>query len=863
MAKGFDKSAIIEFFLIEAGDHITNLNSNLLALENNPQNIELIDSLFRDAHTLKGSSAMMGFGVVSDVAHRAEDILESVRSGKIVPDRETINFVFEVLDIVKVLLDDIASGRSEDGSLRDAINKKYDILVNRRAEKEQAEAEIPVEGVSAEAEDESIDKVYQSLDKIFVEKEEGESDVINVEEAIKEVEDESEVKEENKAEDEEAEVSSAAGPARPLEVERRPPGRRSADVSDIEKRTIRVQIDQLSNLMNLAGELVVNRNRVVGQLESVRDIRDELEKSKARLLKVVKDFESKYEFNLSPMSFSSDVAEKKKAQGAGGFEGFFELEFDRYDDFNILSRKLVEITNDMSEIMVELSGFFYKIEEGASQISKITTSLQEEITFVRMVEIEKLFQRFTRLVRDVSQSQNKKVRIDFIGGDTKIDKAVFELIADPLIHIIRNAISHGIEAPYNRKLNGKDETGLVYVKAHQEGNNVVIEIGDDGNGINPEDVKEAAIGKKFIARAEKDTLTDEEAINLIFLPGFSTSKEINAISGRGVGMDVVKTNIMKLNGQIEVQTEVGAGTKFIIKLPSTLAVSQALIVKSGDQEFAIPLNLIDETTRFSKKEIDYVAGSEVVNLRGRVLPLLRLEKVLNLHASREKSLHPVDLNPTLILKLAEKKIALMVDDIAGQEEIVVKGAGAYLKNLKFFSGATISGDGDVRFIIDTAALVSESLLTGKKAVDVKTSLRAEKKTADAGVSVKKQDISLEKPRIIIVDDSISIRKYVSHFLIRAGYEVEVASDGFEALNKVGQIKVDLIITDLEMPIMHGYELIAELKRNPELSDIPIIVLTSRAGEKHRQKAFEMGAQEYVVKPFEEEVLLEGVKKLLK
>lgn len=854
MAKGFDKSAIIEFFLIEAGDHITNLNNNLLALESNPQNIELIDSLFRDAHTLKGSSAMMGFGVVSDVAHRAEDILESVRSGKIVPDRETINFVFEVLDTVKVLLDDIASGRSEDGSLRDAINKKYDILVNRKAGKEQAETEIPVEGVSAEAEDESIDKVYQSLDKIFVEKEEGESDVINVDEAIKEVEEESEVKED---------VLSAAEPARPLEAERMHPGRRSADISDLEKRTIRVQIDQLSNLMNLAGELVVSRNRVVGQLESIRDIRDELEKSKARLLKVVKDFESKYEFNLSPMSFSSDVAEKKKAQGAGGFEGFFELEFDRYDDFNILSRKLVEITNDMSEIMVELSGFFYKIEEGTSQISKITTGLQEEITFVRMVEIEKLFQRFTRLVRDVSQSQNKKVRIDFIGGDTKIDKAVFELITDPLIHIIRNAISHGIEAPYDRKLNGKDETGLVYVNAHQEGNNVVIEIGDDGKGINPEDVKEAAIGKKFIARAEKDTLTDEEAINLIFLPGFSTSKEVNAISGRGVGMDVVKTNIMKLNGQIEVQTEVGAGTKFIIKLPSTLAVSQALIVKSGEQEFAIPLNLIDETTRFSQKEIDYVAGSEVVNLRGRVLPLLRLEKVLNLHASREKGLHPVDLNPTLILKLAEKKIALMVDDIAGQEEIVVKGVGVYLKNLKFFSGATISGDGDVRFIIDTAALIEESLLTGKKAVDVKTSLRAEKKTADAGVSVKKQDISLEKPRVIIVDDSISIRKYVSHFLIRAGYEVEVASDGFEALNKVGQIKVDLIITDLEMPIMHGYELIAELKRNPELSNIPIIVLTSRAGEKHRQKAFEMGAQEYVVKPFEEEVLLEGVKKLLK
>ena len=859
MAKSFDKSAIIEFFLIEAGDHLTNLNNNLLILENDPQNIELIDSLFRDAHTLKGSSAMMGFGIISDVAHRAEDILESTRSGQLTPDRVIMNFLFEVLDTIKVLLDDISSGRKEDATLRDAINRKYEILINREKSEEKTEekAEDRI-SENVEADDESIERVYKSLDKIFVEKEGEESDVVDMEGAFKEIEEEKDEAEEEAVEEPPVKAEKPA--------ERTAPGRRAVDVSDLEKRIIRVQVDQLSNLMNLVGELVVNRNRLTGQLEHVKDIRDELVKSKARLLKVVKDFESKYEFSMSAMSFSSTVKKPSKSEGSSGHvEGFFELEFDRYDDFNLLSRKLVEITNDMSEIMESLSDFFNKIDEGALHISKITTNLQQEITSIRMVEIEKLFQRFSRLVRDVSQSENKKVRLEFVGGETKIDKAIFELISDPLVHIIRNAISHGIEMPHDRKLSGKEDTGVVFVRAYQEGNNVVIEVGDDGKGIDPDAVREAAVEKGYIAKSEEKTLSDEDAINLIFLPGFSTSRQINAISGRGVGMDVVRTNITKMNGQIEVHTEIGLGTKFIIRLPATLAVSQALIIKSMEQEFAIPLNLIDETTRISQRDIDYVAGSEVINLRNKIIPFIRLNNILNLDAKKEGSRSSTELYPTLILKLADKKIALMVDEIIVQEEIVVKNMGDYLKNLGLFSGATISGEGNVRFIIDTAALIEDSLLTGKKGIGVRTTLKTEEKTAEAGVAatVKKREMLLEKPRIIIVDDSISIRKYVSHFLTRAGYEVEVASDGFEALNKIGQTKVDLIVTDLEMPVMHGYELIAELKRVSDLSKIPIIVLTSRAGEKHRQKAFEMGAQEYVVKPFEEDVLIDSIKKLLK
>src|SRR3990170_6864584 len=349
MAKSFDKSAIIEFFLIEAGDHLSNLNNNLLVLENDPQNIELIDNLFRDAHTLKGSSAMMGFGIISDVAHRAEDILESARSGQLTPDREIMNFLFEVLDTIKILLDDISSGRKEDATLRDAINRKYEILNNREKTGEEVEEKT---SENVEADDESIERVYNSLDKIFVDKEGQESDTVDMDAAFKEM----------GAEEEDAIEDLPVKAEKP--VERMAPGRRVADVSDLEKRIIRVQLDQLSNLMNLVGELVVNRNRLTGQLEHVKDIRDELVKSKARLLKVVKDFESKYEFSMSHTSFSSTANKPSGAkESSGHLEGFFELEFDRYDDFNLLSRKLVEITNDMSEIMESLSDFFNKIDE--------------------------------------------------------------------------------------------------------------------------------------------------------------------------------------------------------------------------------------------------------------------------------------------------------------------------------------------------------------------------------------------------------------------------------------------------------------------------------------------------------------------
>ena len=528
-------------------------------------------------------------------------------------------------------------------------------------------------------------------------------------------------------------------------------------------------------------------------------------------------------------------------------QDFFELEFDRYDDFNLLSRKLTEITNDTNEIMTELAGFFDSFELDTARISTITTNLQDEITMARMVEMDKLYQLFQRPVRDLAQAENKKVNMVVKGGETKIDKTIFEIISDPLMHMIRNSISHGIEPVDLRKKAGKDPVGSILLNARHEGNNIVIEIEDDGRGMDPVVLRKAAVDKGFMTVAEAQALSDTEVLNLIFRPGFSTAEAVGKISGRGVGMDVVSTHLAKINGRIEIKTEKGVGTKFVIRLPLTLAIAQALIIKFMDQELAVPMTLVEETTRFSEKDIQRAAGEEMVNLRGTLVRLHKLNEVLGVGKFPKKE--ETYRHPTLILGMAEKRLALMVEDISGREEIVVKSLGDYLRSVKLFSGATISGEGNVRLIINVATLFGD-----EAAVTMKASIVAGKEAAPK--------LSSRKPRILIVDDSISIRKYVQRFLDRMGYDVEVAPDGMEALNIMGKSKFDAVISDLEMPVMHGYDLLAEMKRNPVLMNIPVVVLTSRAGDKHRQKAIEMGAQDYLVKPFEEQEMLEVLKKVL-
>jgi len=848
MAGPTDKSGIIEFFLVEAGDHIQNLNKGLLSLEKNPSDTAMIDELFRAAHTLKGSAAMMGFQGVSDVSHKAEDMLGQFRSGTLPICKETLNFLFDSVDAVKLMVDSVAANQPEDPLVVESIARAYKDVIEalQKPTPSAAPAPSPVTPAPAPAQKDDLDLAWE---KTF--------DVAEEAPLVVEPIQETEEPAAPATARETAPIQTPVPPPPYEEVslkqeieeakktgilEKRGAGRRVADAADLEKQFIRVNIDRLDNLMNLVGEMIVNRNRLAHQVDFIKSLREELAFSQNRLIHEIKKFEEKYEYTLSVETPGHE------REAATQSHDFLELEFDRYDDFNLLSRKLTEITNDTNEIMSELAGFFDSFEVDTARISTITTNLQDEITRARMVEMDKLYQMFQRPVRDLAHDENKQVNMVVSGGETKIDKTVFEMISDPLMHMIRNAVSHGIEPAAERKALGKDPTGLLILKARHEGNSIIIEIEDDGHGMDPAVLRKTAVSKGFINAAEAQTLTDPEAINLIFHPGFSTAATVGKVSGRGVGMDVVSNHLLRINGRIEIKTEKGVGTKFVIRLPLTLAIAQALIVKLKDEEVAIPMSLVEETTRFSYKDIQRAAGEEMVNIRGTLIRLLKLNELLGVGKFPKKD--ETFRQPTLILGTAEKRLALMVEDIIGREEIVVKSLGDYLKGIKLFSGATISGDGNVRLIINIASLFGdEAVVTAKASIG-------------AAKAAPVPEVLKRKPKVLVVDDSISIRKYVQRFLDRTGYEVEVASDGMEALNTMGRMKFDAVITDLEMPVMHGYDLMSEMKKNPELMNIPIIVLTSRAGDKHRQKAMEMGAQDYLVKPFEEQEMVGALKKLL-
>ncbi len=890
MAGSLDKSGIIEFFLIEAGEHIQNLNAGLLSLEKDPSSREVIDELFRAAHTLKGSAAMMGFQGVSDVAHKAEDMLGLFRSGSIPITRETLNFLFDSVDAVKLMVDGIAAKKPEDPLIIENITQSFKSIVealrdwSSAAPKAIASPQPPVPAATSPAPQApaaspappkaalpSKEELDLAWEKAFAD--ESIAPAPSAESAPKPPprpaappappKPKPAAAPDPAVKTPPAAAKPAATPAPPQPspspadaslrqeieeakragvVEKRGFGRRASDTAEVEKQFIRVNIERLDNLMNLAGEMVVNRNKLTRQVDLIKSLRDELAFSQNRLLYEIRNFEEKYEYTLN---YQTPAAESERTAAQSG--DFFELEFDRYDDFNLLSRKLTEITNDTNEIMTELSGFFDSFELDTARISSITSNLQDEITMARMVEMDRLFQLFQRPVRDIAQGENKIVNMVVTGGETKIDKTIFEIISDPLMHMVRNAIFHGIESPDVRRRIGKDPGGSLLLSARHDGGSIVLQIEDDGKGMDPEGLRRAAVDKGFMTAAEARSLSDTDALNLIFRPGFSTAATVGAISGRGVGMDVVTNQLAKINGRIEIKTEKDVGTRFTIKLPLTLAIAQALVIKVKDQEVAVPMNLVEETTRLSEKEVQRAAGEEMVNLRGSLMRLLRLNTLLG---AGKLPKHGDDYRyPTLILVLAEKRIALMVEDIVGREEIVVKTLGDYLKNVRMFSGATISGEGDVRLILNVAHLF------GEETISTKTSYVGGREKASA-------ELMRRKPKVLVVDDSISIRKYVQRFLDRSGYDVETATDGMNALETLGKMKFDAVVTDLEMPVMHGYDLMAEMKRNPVFTTIPIIVLTSRAGEKHRQKAIDMGAQDYLVKPFEETEMIEALRKLL-
>src|SRR6266404_3753186 len=476
-------------------------------------------------------------------------------------------------------------------------------------------------------------------------------------------------------------------------------------------KSVRISLSRLDRMMNTVGELVINRTRMLGRVTELERLRDTLGFSKERLQGKVVEFQEKYEFNrinstrgpLSPSTTPTPQMINNAAAGDTSFwNDFSELEMDRYDDVNILSRSMTEISADVNEVLSQLGGFIGRVEGDIDEFTKLAHHLQDEITAARMVPIGTLYSRLSRAVRDAAKSTGKQVDLDLSGSETELDNNIIQQISDPLVHLVRNSVAHGIEHSNDRATAGKSAAGNITVRAYHRGNHIYIEVEDDGRGIDYERVKQSAIERGLVSAETADRLTERELREMLFHPGFSTAPMKTELAGRGVGLDVVRANLNLLNGEIEIQSNAGTGTKFILKVPLTLIISPALFVRCGNANFALPLAVVEEIRRLRADEIEDVGGKLLTKVRDVVTEVVRLDTYLGL-----PPLEPINGYFRMVVANAgNRKIGLVVEEVLGKDEIVIKNLGEYLRRVKLFPGTNIAPDGSLILLLDLNRMIA-------------------------------------------------------------------------------------------------------------------------------------------------------------
>jgi chemosensory pili system protein ChpA (sensor histidine kinase/response regulator) len=641
-----------------------------------------------------------------------------------------------------------------------------------------------------------------------------------------------------------------------------------------QSKSVRISLARLDDMMNSVGELVINRTRLIGRMAELKKLVEVLGIARKRLSDKVTEFQEKYEFTRLGIANSEGAsAAPRRAAGfvqssheqtgpKSGWMDFSDLEMDRYDDFNILSRSLTEISADISEVLSQLGGFVGRVGGDIDEFTKLGHHLQDEITEARMVPIGNLYTRLSRTARDAAKVCGKSVDLELVGEDTRLDNNIVQQITDPLIHLVRNAIAHGIEDSQTRERAGKSARGKVTVRAFHRGNHVFIEVEDNGGGLDYERIRKTGIRNGLVSAAAAGALSESELRAFLFHPGFSTAAERNEVAGRGVGLDVVRNNVHALNGEIEVRGEAGKGTCFGVKVPLTLIISQALFIRSGSTVLAMPLAVVEEIRRLRPDEIEDVGGKLLTKVRGVVTEVVRLDTALAL-----PPIEPVNgyMN-MVIVRAAGRQVGIVVEEVLGKDEVVIKNLGQYLRRVKLFPGATISTDGSLILLVDVNRLAGASAAEMDVVVPSASAARVfgpgALAVASGSIPAAAVDEPIQEKVVVIADDSISVRKFVGRILEKAGYCVKLASDGLEAAELIAQVGCHLVISDIEMPRMNGYELMSHLRQDPETRRIPVLVVTSRAGAKHRERAMKEGAASFLTKPVQEEQLLAVVDQLM-
>lgn len=808
---------VLQFFFPEAEEHLQTVTECSLLLEASPSP-EDVNRLFRAMHTIKGSAAQVGLHRISAIAHRVEDLVGQVREGLLAPGAEVTDVCLETADLLKKFL------RQEWFSEADA-----------RA---------------------AVDSLFARIAELLPSAETVESEPVSVESALVQ------------AAVEGAGFKPPAIPVQAAAASLSTPSLRPSNAPQL--HSVRISLERLDKMMNAVGELVINRTRMIGRLAELEKLVEVLNFSKSRLGEKISGFQDKYEFNsigsqfpgLGPAPGQKDAGRPQAGGRYDLFSEFTELEMDRYDDFSILSRSLTEISADVNEVLAQLVSFMGRVDTDIDEFTKLMHRLQDQITQARMVPIGNLQTRLSRTVRDAAKSSGKEADFLLDGASTELDNNIIQQISDPLIHIVRNAVAHGLETPEERAIQGKNPQGRVVVRAYHRGNHIFIEVEDDGRGIDSETIRTRATESGLVSAEQARQMNERELRNLLFLPGFSTASERTELAGRGVGLDVVKSNLDALNGEIEIQTELGRGSCFTLKVPLTLIISQALFVRCGPALFALPLGFVEEIRRLRPEEIEDVGGKLLTRVRDEIIDVVRLDARLALPLLETVS----GFFRMVIVKVAGRRVGLVVDEVLRKDEVVIKNLGGFLRNIRLFPGATVAPDGSLILAVDLHRLVAQELSEHASLVATAAAARvfAPGAAAVASGSIPTEAIDeVQGERVVIVaDDSISVRKFVGRMLEKAGYRVLLASDGLEAAELIAQSGAHLVVTDLEMPRMNGYELMSHLRQNPETRRIPTMVVTSRAGAKHRDRALKEGAVAFLTKPVQEEQLLAAVASIL-
>ena len=608
-------------------------------------------------------------------------------------------------------------------------------------------------------------------------------------------------------------------------------------------RWLRIAASHLDGLMHLAGELVIGRARLGNRIGGLAAVQRELSASRTRLLATVEDFRARHEFSGLDGGRARGGAAAVGAGGAGtGAAVFTELELDRYDDVNVLARALAEISGDIGELQGGIDRSLTAFDEDAEAMGRVISGIQNGVMRARLVPVGGLFMRLHVAVRETAERLGKGVRVVTAGEEVALDKALTDAVHGPLLHLVRNAIAHGIEQAETRLLAGKSPDGTITLAARQEAGEIVITVGDDGAGLDLAALRRRGVELGLIAA---DTPDDSDAVrDLVFAAGLSTQASADAVSGRGYGCDAARHEIQRLGGTVRVAALPTGGTCFTVNLPLTLAISRALLVVAQGRTFAVPMHFIERLLDLGELTATASAGAVRIPYAGRQLVLRDLVEVLGLAEQA-----PAGQGPALVLRLGDQRWALRVDALLRQEEIVIGSLGELLASHALFSGAAIAGDGTLIPVIDVPGLLQQSAIVAPPPPPVPAPLAPPPAALDAAAG---------GPRVLYVDDSLSVRKVAERHLRELGAVPTMAGDGAEALARLRAGAFDLVFTDLEMPRLNGYELLREIRATPGLEDLPVVVVSSRSADKHRALAPELGASAHLPKPFTAEMLQQAL-----